>query len=131
MIDVVTTHVASPSNFHLVFDIKSASDCLAELTDEMSTRYNSSQETWKELKPEEDFPLEGKVLACAYHPNTGDRQKPTWVRAMVQCAIGIEGGFLYCLVLRMYSYKLIDPSEGRDFLCTRPRLSKTLTAPVL
>jgi len=85
MIDVVASQVFSPTNFHLIFDFKSASDRLAEMTEEMSGRYNS-QTTGMEL----NFPLEGKVFACAHRPNAWSREEPVWVRALVQWATGLE-----------------------------------------
>ena len=85
---VVVTSAASPHNFHLIFDSKSASETLADLTDRMSVHYNTEAFRKESALDPVDYSLPGKVFACAFRaPGQPKSQPPIWARAMVECSV--------------------------------------------
>ena len=78
--DVVLTYVISPDAFYAIFDSKSATDSLAQLAGEMTTHYNFDSVREHSKLQADDYPLEGKLCACAYRPHPWVREEPSWVR---------------------------------------------------
>merc|ERR1719249_254783 len=111
---IVVTSVASPHNFHLIFDSKSASDTLADLTDRMSVYYNTEAVRREAALDPVDYSLPGKVFACAFRtPGSPKSQPPIWVRAMVECSV--HG---------MLEYKVLLIDFGRTLTVHRGYLRK-------
>ena len=85
---VIVTSVSSPSSFHCIFDGVGSPDKLFGLVNRMTEYY--SQGLDESMLDNSDYPLEGRVLACAYPKDDSTYKFFEWFRATVLFRVSLD-----------------------------------------